>query len=219
MGTTAKEADEKINAAFGQRCSTIRTAYRWYQGGTRRSTPHSVKDVPQFGRRIVGIRSCGMEMTAAFGQEDVPQFGRLGTTAKEADEKINAAFGQGCSTIRTYRDEHGSRSTVFKPFKRFRDGNAETEDKRRTGRPIVLDRQAVISTIEGNPSFVHCLTYVRSMQGDHTDVLIECQKKQWIQMAASQLSDGPIGMRGGELLLLMLIVARADRNPEKKSGN
>uniref|UniRef100_A0A183GFV7 ABC transporter domain-containing protein n=1 Tax=Heligmosomoides polygyrus TaxID=6339 RepID=A0A183GFV7_HELPZ len=75
LGTTAKEADEKINAAFGQRCSTIRTAYRWYQGGTRRSTPHSVKDVPQFGRRIVGIRSCGMEM--------------------------NAAFGQGCSTIRT----------------------------------------------------------------------------------------------------------------------
>ncbi|VDO70093.1 unnamed protein product [Heligmosomoides polygyrus] len=27
----AKEADEKINAAFGQGCSTIRTAYRWYQ--------------------------------------------------------------------------------------------------------------------------------------------------------------------------------------------
>ncbi|VDO82299.1 unnamed protein product [Heligmosomoides polygyrus] len=37
LGTTAKEADEKINAAF-------------------------VKDVPQFGRRIVGIRSSGMEM-------------------------------------------------------------------------------------------------------------------------------------------------------------
>ncbi|VDO84366.1 unnamed protein product [Heligmosomoides polygyrus] len=31
LGTTAKEADEKINAAFGQECSTIRTAYRWYQ--------------------------------------------------------------------------------------------------------------------------------------------------------------------------------------------
>ncbi|VDP39881.1 unnamed protein product [Heligmosomoides polygyrus] len=31
LGTTAKEADEKINAAFGQGCSTIRTAYRWYQ--------------------------------------------------------------------------------------------------------------------------------------------------------------------------------------------
>ncbi|VDO76453.1 unnamed protein product [Heligmosomoides polygyrus] len=30
-GTTAKEADEKINAAFGQGCSTIRTTYRWYQ--------------------------------------------------------------------------------------------------------------------------------------------------------------------------------------------
>ncbi|VDO74615.1 unnamed protein product [Heligmosomoides polygyrus] len=30
LGTTAKEADEKINAAFGQGCSTIRTA-RWYQ--------------------------------------------------------------------------------------------------------------------------------------------------------------------------------------------
>ncbi|VDO73114.1 unnamed protein product [Heligmosomoides polygyrus] len=28
LGTTAKEADEKINAAFGQGCSTIRTAYR-----------------------------------------------------------------------------------------------------------------------------------------------------------------------------------------------
>ncbi|VDO77976.1 unnamed protein product [Heligmosomoides polygyrus] len=27
----AKEADEKKNAAFGQGCSTIRTAYRWYQ--------------------------------------------------------------------------------------------------------------------------------------------------------------------------------------------
>ncbi|VDP05695.1 unnamed protein product [Heligmosomoides polygyrus] len=36
LGTTAKEADEKINA----------------------------KDVPQFGRRIVGIRSSGMEMRA-----------------------------------------------------------------------------------------------------------------------------------------------------------
>ncbi|VDO60954.1 unnamed protein product [Heligmosomoides polygyrus] len=31
LGTTAKEADEKINAAFGQGCSTFRTAYRWYQ--------------------------------------------------------------------------------------------------------------------------------------------------------------------------------------------
>ncbi|VDP42889.1 unnamed protein product [Heligmosomoides polygyrus] len=31
LGTTAKEADEKINAAFGQGCSTIRTACRWYQ--------------------------------------------------------------------------------------------------------------------------------------------------------------------------------------------
>ncbi|VDO63099.1 unnamed protein product [Heligmosomoides polygyrus] len=31
LGTTAKEADEKVNAAFGQGCSTIRTAYRWYQ--------------------------------------------------------------------------------------------------------------------------------------------------------------------------------------------
>ncbi|VDO64937.1 unnamed protein product [Heligmosomoides polygyrus] len=31
LGTTAKEADEKINAAFGQGCSTIRTAYRWNQ--------------------------------------------------------------------------------------------------------------------------------------------------------------------------------------------
>ncbi|VDO71413.1 unnamed protein product [Heligmosomoides polygyrus] len=31
LGTTVKEADEKINAAFGQGCSTIRTAYRWYQ--------------------------------------------------------------------------------------------------------------------------------------------------------------------------------------------
>ncbi|VDP05540.1 unnamed protein product [Heligmosomoides polygyrus] len=31
LGTTAKEADEKINAAFGQGCSTIRTAHRWYQ--------------------------------------------------------------------------------------------------------------------------------------------------------------------------------------------
>ncbi|VDP01828.1 unnamed protein product [Heligmosomoides polygyrus] len=31
LGTTAKEADEKINAAFGQGCPTIRTAYRWYQ--------------------------------------------------------------------------------------------------------------------------------------------------------------------------------------------
>ncbi|VDO76912.1 unnamed protein product [Heligmosomoides polygyrus] len=39
LGTTAKEADEKINAA-------------------------SVKDVPQFRRRIVGIRSSGMEMRA-----------------------------------------------------------------------------------------------------------------------------------------------------------
>ncbi|VDO65133.1 unnamed protein product [Heligmosomoides polygyrus] len=28
LGTTAKEADEKINAAFGQGCSTIRTAYQ-----------------------------------------------------------------------------------------------------------------------------------------------------------------------------------------------
>ncbi|VDP03167.1 unnamed protein product [Heligmosomoides polygyrus] len=35
LGTRAKEADEKINAAFGQGCSTIRTAYRWYQGGGR----------------------------------------------------------------------------------------------------------------------------------------------------------------------------------------
>ncbi|VDP05907.1 unnamed protein product [Heligmosomoides polygyrus] len=39
LGATVKEADEKINA-------------------------HSVKDVPQFGRRIVGIRSSGMEMRA-----------------------------------------------------------------------------------------------------------------------------------------------------------
>ncbi|VDO62016.1 unnamed protein product [Heligmosomoides polygyrus] len=31
LGTTAKETDEKIDAAFGQGCSTIRTAYRWYQ--------------------------------------------------------------------------------------------------------------------------------------------------------------------------------------------
>ncbi|VDP23209.1 unnamed protein product [Heligmosomoides polygyrus] len=31
LGTTAKEADEEIKAAFGQGCSTIRTAYRWYQ--------------------------------------------------------------------------------------------------------------------------------------------------------------------------------------------
>ncbi|VDO65584.1 unnamed protein product [Heligmosomoides polygyrus] len=31
LGTTAKEADEKINAAFGQGYSTIRMAYRWYQ--------------------------------------------------------------------------------------------------------------------------------------------------------------------------------------------
>ncbi|VDP59668.1 unnamed protein product [Heligmosomoides polygyrus] len=31
LSTTAEEVDEKINAAFGQGCSTIRTAYRWYQ--------------------------------------------------------------------------------------------------------------------------------------------------------------------------------------------
>ncbi|VDO62314.1 unnamed protein product [Heligmosomoides polygyrus] len=31
LGTIAKEADEKINDASGQGCSTIRTAYRWYQ--------------------------------------------------------------------------------------------------------------------------------------------------------------------------------------------
>ncbi|VDP47873.1 unnamed protein product [Heligmosomoides polygyrus] len=31
LGTTAKGVDEKINAASGQGCSTIWTAYRWYQ--------------------------------------------------------------------------------------------------------------------------------------------------------------------------------------------
>ncbi|VDO23570.1 unnamed protein product [Heligmosomoides polygyrus] len=48
LGTTAKEADEKINAAFGQGCSTIRTAYRWHQ--TFRNGDESLEEHEGRGR-------------------------------------------------------------------------------------------------------------------------------------------------------------------------
>ncbi|VDO21641.1 unnamed protein product [Heligmosomoides polygyrus] len=54
----------------------------------------------------------------------------LSHSATEAGQNICAAV----------RDGVLQRLTVFKCFKRFREGNVEAEDKRGTGRLIVRDR-------------------------------------------------------------------------------
>ncbi|VDO86278.1 unnamed protein product [Heligmosomoides polygyrus] len=90
LSTTAKEADEKINAAFGQGCSTIRTAYCWYQkfrNGDESLEEHEgrgrhsdvdedklrdvVEEDPHKGTReiakVLGMRSVGLLLLLFFG--------------------------------------------------------------------------------------------------------------------------------------------------------
>ena len=66
----------------------------------------------------------------------------LGHNAKEAVTNINRAKGAGTVAY----------STAKRWFSKFRSGNLETDDKKRSGRPREVDRDAVVNTMEDYPS-------------------------------------------------------------------
>ena len=66
----------------------------------------------------------------------------LGSNGVETVERINRAWGEG--TV--------GKSTVYDWFKRFEEGEESLEDRERPGRPIEVDRGAVLCAIEEYPS-------------------------------------------------------------------
>ena len=66
----------------------------------------------------------------------------LGHNAKEAVTNINRAKGAGTVAY----------STAKRWFSKFCSGNVETDDKKRSGRPREVDRDAVVNTVEDHPS-------------------------------------------------------------------
>ncbi|VDP30125.1 unnamed protein product [Heligmosomoides polygyrus] len=80
---------------------------------------------------------------------------QLGHSAAEARQNIRAAVA----------DEVFQRLTVFRWSKRFRKGNVGTEDKRRTGRPIALDRRAVAGKESALVPDVHLPRQIAAFSG------------------------------------------------------
>ena len=66
----------------------------------------------------------------------------LGHNAKEAVTNINRAKGAGTMAY----------STAKRWFSKFRCGNVETDDKKRSDRPREVDRNAIVNTVEDHPS-------------------------------------------------------------------
>jgi transposase len=66
----------------------------------------------------------------------------LGHNAKETVTNINRAKGAGTVDY----------STAKRWFSKFRSGNFETDDNKRSGRPREVDRDAVVNTVEDHPS-------------------------------------------------------------------
>ncbi len=66
----------------------------------------------------------------------------LGHKAIEATRNINKAYGDGTVDERTSR----------RWFLKFRSGNLEVADKKRSGCPREVDRAAVVNAVEAHPS-------------------------------------------------------------------
>ena len=66
----------------------------------------------------------------------------LGHNAKQAVTNINRA--KGAETV--------AYTTAKRWFSKFRSGNLETDDKKRSDRPREVDRDAVVNTVEDHPS-------------------------------------------------------------------
>ena len=66
----------------------------------------------------------------------------LGHNAKQVVTNINRA--KGAETV--------AYTTAKKWFSKFRSGNLETDDKKRSGCPREVDRDAVVNTVEDHPS-------------------------------------------------------------------
>ena len=65
----------------------------------------------------------------------------LGHNAKQAVTNIN----------RAKRAETVAYTTAKRWFSKFRSGNLETDDKKRSGRPREVDRDAVVNTVKDHP--------------------------------------------------------------------
>lgn len=65
-----------------------------------------------------------------------------GTAESDASKKINNAYG--ANTV--------SRGTVYNWYDRFEKEGMQLKDKKHTGRPQEIDREAVIRVIEANPT-------------------------------------------------------------------
>ena len=66
----------------------------------------------------------------------------MGHGAREASRNINLAYGNG--TV--------GKSTACDWFKKFKHGEMQVVDQPRSGRPQVLDRNAILAAIEVDPS-------------------------------------------------------------------
>ena len=65
-----------------------------------------------------------------------------GTSANDAAVKINEAYG--LNTV--------GRRTAYEWYDRFREEGMQLKDKKHTGRPRTIDREAVLSQIRVNPT-------------------------------------------------------------------
>jgi len=66
----------------------------------------------------------------------------LGRGATEATQNVCAALGEGAVSL----------STTQRWFAKFRQGNQDIEDQPRSGRPREIDREALLSHVEANPT-------------------------------------------------------------------
>jgi histone-lysine N-methyltransferase SETMAR len=85
---------------------------------------------------------------------------KLSVNASEAARKICEAYGERAI----------GRSTAKEWFAKFNAGNEELEDKARSGRPIEVDRQAVLNAIEETPSLTTRML-ADDFDCDHTTIV------------------------------------------------
>uniref|UniRef100_A0A914DSU9 Mos1 transposase HTH domain-containing protein n=1 Tax=Acrobeloides nanus TaxID=290746 RepID=A0A914DSU9_9BILA len=107
----------------------------------------------------------------------------LGHNAKKAVTNINRAKGAGTVAY----------STAKRLFSKFRSGNVETDDKKRSGRPREVDRDAVINTMEDHPSMTTRMKQAKGGSKVKKFTTIEEMREPLTEFFASKNRDWYLG--------------------------
>lgn len=85
---------------------------------------------------------------------------KSGLTAAESQQRLCDAFGQGCVSQRNVRLH----------FQRFRNGDFDTEDKPRSGRPGTVDDERLLELVDMDP-YLTAREIAETMGASHTSII------------------------------------------------